>query len=155
MQCSNQKYKDSMKELPLVVKDELQSKITHFRQLFNNEKLRSIILDSDTTFMSDLKLNRDISLDFCTTLALRLIWCKYFFLLGSQYPIDSGPDGSAAQPALLKIVLHHVSTHVSEMYEKSPFFYNPRKKAYRHVTVSAFTYVRGWVFYGEIFFQTK
>ena len=118
--------------------------------------------------MSDLKLNRDISLDFCTPLALRLIWCKTFISIGLLVPHYSGPDGSAAQAALLKIVLHHVwfftysnildtfvSTHISEMYEKSPFFYNPRKTAYRHVTGSAFTYVRGWVFFGEILFLTK
>ena len=58
--------------------------------------------------MSDLKLNRDISLDFCTPLALRLIWCKTFISIGLLVPHYSGPDGSAAQPALLKIVLHHV-----------------------------------------------
>ena len=124
--------------------------------------------------MSDLKLNRDISLDFCTPLALRLIWCKTFISIGLLVPHYSGPDGSAAQPALLKIVLHHVwfctysnnldtdtcsllyqHIYISEKYEKSPFYYNPRKTAYRHVTVSAFMYVRGWVFFGEIFFQTK
>ena len=55
----------------------------HFRQLFmKNED--SIILDSDTTFMSDLRLNRDISLDFCTPLALRLIWCKTFISIGQS-----------------------------------------------------------------------
>ena len=32
------------------------------------------------------------------------------------------------------------------------FFYNPRKTAYIHVTGSAFMYVRGWVFFGEISF---
>ena len=69
----------------------------------------SIILYSDTTFMSDLKLNRDISLDFCTPLALRLIWCKTFISIGLLVPHYSGPDGSAAQPALLKIVLHQIS----------------------------------------------
>ena len=58
--------------------------------------------------MSDLKLNRDISLDFCTPLALRLIWCKTFISIGLLVPHYSGPDGSAAQAALLKIVLHHV-----------------------------------------------
>ena len=132
----------------------------------------SIILDSNTTFMSDLKLNRDISLDFCTPLALRLIWCKTFFSIGLLVPHYSGPDGSAAQAALLKIVLHHVwfctysnnldTDTCSLLYQhiylkcmKSHIFYNPRKTAYRHVTVSAFTYVRGWVFFGEIFFQTK
>ena len=68
----------------------------------------SIILDSDTTFMSDLKLNRAISLDFCTPLSLRLIWFKTFLSIGLLVPHYSGPDGLAAQAALLKIVLHHV-----------------------------------------------
>ena len=68
----------------------------------------SIILDSDTTFMSDLKLNRAISLDFCTPLSLRLIWFKTFLSIGLLVPHYSRPDGSAAKPALLKIVLHHV-----------------------------------------------
>ena len=66
----------------------------------------SIILDSDTTFMSDLKLNRDT----CSLLK-HLYQLIYLKCMTSQLDI--------------------------------------------YVTVGAFTYVRGWVFFGEIFFQTK